>query len=75
MPNLSISMAHPLGRLPPLRAATPGHTLATLAQAYIAQSYSDTLTPDIIASETHKTLIRFLGDGSGEDMSQRFLKF
>ena len=47
----------------------PGHTLATLAQAYIAQSYSDTLTPDIIASETHKTLIRFLGDGS-EDLSQ-----
>ena len=47
----------------------PGHTLATLAQAYIAQSYSDTLTPDTIASETNKTLIRFLGDGS-EDMSQ-----
>ena len=47
----------------------PSHTLATLAQAYIAQSYSDTLTPDAIANETHKTLIRFLGNGS-EDMSR-----
>ena len=47
----------------------PSHTLATLAQAYIAQSYSDTLTPDAIANETHKTLIRFLGNGS-ENMSR-----
>ena len=43
--------------------------LATLAQAYIAQSYSDALTPDTISIETHKTLIQLLGDGS-EDMSR-----
>ena len=47
----------------------PGHVLATLAQAYIAQSYSDALTPDTISIETHKTLIQLLGDGS-EDMSR-----
>ena len=47
----------------------PGRLLATLAQAYIAQSYSNALTPNIIAIETHKTLIQLLGDGS-EDMSR-----
>ena len=47
----------------------PGRMLATLAQAYIAQSYSDALTSDTIAIETHKTLTRLLGDGS-EDMSR-----
>ena len=46
----------------------PGRLLATLAQAYIAQSYSNALTPYTISIETHKTLIRLLGDGS-EDMS------
>ena len=47
----------------------PAQALATLAEAYIAQSYSSSFTPDSIASETHKTLIHLLGDGS-ENMSQ-----
>ena len=47
----------------------PTQALATLAQAYIAQSYSDAQTPNIIASETRKTLIKFLGNGA-DDISQ-----
>ncbi len=46
----------------------PARALTTLAQAYIAQSYFDALTPDTIANETHKTLVRFLADDS-KDMS------
>ena len=47
----------------------PTQALATLAQAYIAQSYSDAQTPNILASETRKTLIKFLGNGA-DDISQ-----
>jgi predicted acylesterase/phospholipase RssA len=52
----------------------PSQALATLAQAYIAQSYETAVTPEAIAAETRKTLMRFLGDGTPAGVTQGVLE-